>query len=261
MKSDRPATFGTERTSRSLAPARPLPSAPPRKPSRGPFECLRHDARSATHTLNGFLDLLVSGALGAISPEQEQSIGHLFEASQRMSELLDTAIDLAQQGGGPAAPELSSGRLSSVTRELLRSMARDHSELCLETELSLEDEQLTQLEPGAFATSVRALILVLFENTRAPLRVSLSQTDLHTTLAIQACLDEPTLHDESVTQSLRAQVALSSDLDALAHELRNRDYLRLKRCEALLERQRGRLLVAPNLTRARLMLPVQRAER
>jgi hypothetical protein len=254
MKSEAPLPHQRERAARSVAPDREeAPSFS--KPARSAFDCVRHDARSATHTLNGFLDLLASGALGPLSVAQEQSLSHLYQAASRISELLDTSIDLAEQGHTARTPELTYARLSSLVGHQIHGMMRERPGLCLSVELDIADEAPTLVEQGSFRTVLTSLVGLLTDNVSGSISLRIGQTDLHTSLTLYTPLPQDTPTDASVTQSLPSRQGLSSDFEAMAHDLRNRDYLRLKRCEALLARQRGRLWVSPDLTRVRVMLP------
>lgn len=255
-KSEAPPVVENERSALSVAPElgpRPLP-----KPVKNTLDCVRHDARSASHTLHGFIELLASGALGPLNLEQAQSMEHLQTAAGRIAELLETSLDLAQEKQPFHAHELTSSRLSLLTSGVVHSLLREQTALRISLELLPEQEELpTLVEPLAFTKVVRALIGLIADNTALPLGLRMAQTDLHTSLVISA--REPDAETvESVTQSIPTRVAFSADFDVMARDWRNRDYLRLKRCEALLARQRGRLLVTPDLTRVRLMLPLQR---
>jgi hypothetical protein len=254
MKSEAPPPHQRERAALSVAPVRSEPAAFT-KPARDAFDCVRHDARSATHTLNGFLDLLASGALGPLSPGQEQSLTHLYQAASRIGELLDTSIDLAEQGQAARPAELSSARLSSLVAHLIHGMLRERPNLALSLELDVTEEAPTLLDQVAFRTVLACLVQLLTDNVSGSISLRIGQTDLHTSLTLYATSPDQALTEASVTQSLPARQGLSSDFEAIAHDLRNRDYLRLKRCEALLARQRGRLWVSPDLTRVRVMLP------
>jgi hypothetical protein len=254
MKSEGPVP-GAERGLRSVVPA--TAAADPAKPVRSVLGILRHDAGSAAHIMQGFLDLFGSGALGKLSPVQEQSLGHMYQAAERMRELLETALDLGQPEGDAGRDEATSVQLSSLTQSVVHTLAQDEPRLSLLCDLLLPMEQPSLVRRGAFETALRTLLNVAREQGDAPLEIALAQTDLHTSLTILAGASEPLL-TESVTQSLPVHAAFTTELDQLAPLLRNRDYLRLKRCEALLERQRGRLLVAPDLSRLRLLVPVQR---
>lgn len=252
MKSEAPLPFGGERAALSVAPAHS--GAPVSRPAKDTFDCVRHDARSATHTLNGFLDLFASGALGPLSAAQEQSLGHLYQAASRISELLDTSLDLAEQGRSARPVELSSARLSSLVGHTAHGMMLERPSLALSIELDVADEAPTLLDPTSFRTVLTCLIGLVADNVSGAICLRIGQTDLHTSLTLYTPPQEEPLNEESITQSLPARQGLSADFEAMAHDLRNRDFLRLKRCEALLARQRGRLWASSDLARVRLSL-------
>jgi hypothetical protein len=256
MKSDAPPPFGGERTSLSMAPV-PVRSEPPRfgKPPKNAFDCVRHDARSAAHTLRGFLDLFASGALGPLSPGQEQSIHHLYQAAGRIHELIDTSIDLAEEGRPQRPSELATTSLRSLTSQVAATLMRERPGLRIALEPATPDEQPSLVEPTALTKVVQCLLEMLADNHEGTaIVVRLAQTDLHSALTLLIDQPEPPISAESVTQSLPQGLGLSADFESMAHDLRNRDYLRLKRSEALLSRQRGRLLVTPDLSRVRITL-------
>jgi hypothetical protein len=256
MKSDAPQPFGAERTSLSMAPA-PERSDPPRfcKPPKTAFDCVRHDARSATHTLQGFLDLFASSALGPLSPGQEQSLRHLYQAAGRINELLETTMDLAEEGRPQRPSELASASLRELTNQVATTLMRDRPGLSITFEPGAAAEQPGLVEPLALTKVLQCLLELLADNHEgAAIVVRLAQTDLHSALTLLVSQPEPPISTESVTQSLPQRLGLSADFESMAHDLRNRDYLRLKRCEVLLSRQRGRVLVTPDLSRVRVTL-------
>src|SRR5262245_58863613 len=66
------------------------------KPAKSAVACMRHDARSAAHALGGFVDLLRMGALGALNEGQLQALDHMQTAAERLSEITDAALELAE---------------------------------------------------------------------------------------------------------------------------------------------------------------------
>jgi hypothetical protein len=268
MTSDTPRPFGVEaraavreagneRSSLSMAPLSAR-SEPPRvfsKPPKNAFDCVRHDARSATHTLQGFLDLFASGALGPLSEAQEQSMRHLYQAAGRIHELLDTSIDLAEQTRPQRPSEIANASLWNLTRQVSAALMHEQPGLSLTLEPWPLEELPLQVEPLGFSKVLQCLVELLSENNQGvSINLRFSQTDLHCALTLVANLSVPPPAAESVTQSLPQGLGLSADFEAMAHDFRNRDYLRLKRCEALLARQRGRLMVTPDLSRVRVSL-------
>lgn len=222
------------------------------------LECVRHDARSAAHTLRGFLELFVSGGLGPLSEEQRTAILHLSESAERLSDLTETSLDIVQSNQPFAPHELRRVVLSQLTQILVQSLSREAPDLTLSLELPSpeEPERATVLEPGAYAQLLRTLALVVSEHAGATLCVRISQTDLHTSLLILSPAELTDGGEPGITRSIPSHHAASRDLEAMCHAWRNRDYIRLKRCEALLARQHGTLLVAPDLKRVRAMLPL-----
>jgi signal transduction histidine kinase len=132
---------------------------------------------------------------------------------------------------------------------------RERPGLRIALEPATPDEQPSLVEPIALTKVVQCLLEMLADNHEGTaIVVRLAQTDLHSALTLLISQPEPPISAESVTQSLPQGLGLSADFESMAHDLRNRDYLRLKRSEALLSRQRGRLLVTPDLSRVRITL-------
>ena len=90
---------GDRRRDSAAPAARELGSEPQsgvrEKPVRNALECMRHDARSAAHALSGFLDLLQMNELGTLSEEQRHALEHMAAAAERMNEITEIALELA----------------------------------------------------------------------------------------------------------------------------------------------------------------------
>jgi signal transduction histidine kinase len=254
-----------DRQGGSVAPARveaeaPVPAAAPRsefgrdKPVRNALECMRHDARSAAHALSGFLELLQIEALGAMSAEQQLALKHMEAATERMAEIMESALELAEAKRPLRASELSSTCLIHVAQHVLYAASRATPETSM---TFLAEEGLAQLHVQMEHQRLSTLLQILLEVARstAPgqIDVRVSRTDLHASLVLNARAAEG-----STLRVVPTANATSTDLDAMAHAWSNRDYVRLKRLESLLLRHKGRLLVAPDLTRMRVMLPLGR---
>lgn len=244
------------RSSEDKRAAGPQTSPALQRRPKNTLDCLRHDARSAAHTLHGFIELLTSAALGTLNEEQLRALSHLQMAAARMTELVETSLDLALEKKRVQRHELSCSRLSPLTHKVVSGLQREQPNLQISLELLPEAQEApSEVEPIAFTKVVRTLVELMSDNNPAALSLRVSQTDLHTSLVISARAESRT--PRNVPQSVM-QPAASADLESMAHDWKNRDYLRLKHCQLLLNRQRGRLLVTADLTRVRLMLPLQR---
>lgn len=224
------------------------------KPVRNALECMRHDARSAAHALSGFLDLLQMNALGTLSEEQRRAIKHMEAAAERMNEITESALELAEAKRPLRPSEVSRTCLVHVAQHVLYSVSRAQPS----TNITFATEDaLRELHVEMEHDRLRKLLTILMEVVRstapAQIDVRISRTDLHASLVIAARAEEA-----SSLHAMPTKKAASTDLDAMAGAWSNREYVRLKRLESLLTRYKGRLLVAPDLTRMRMMLPLLR---
>ena len=224
------------------------------KPVRSAIECMRHDARSAAHALSGFLDLLQLEALGGLSEEQRRAIKHMEVAVERMSELLESALELSEAKRPLRPSEQACSCLVQAAQHVVYAVSRaapatrftfasdDGSN---ELQVQMEHERLQKL--------LHILLDVARSTAPSQIDVRASRTDLHASLVVAARSDQNVARRSAPNQS-----AAASDLDAMGAGWSNREYVRLKRLESLLARHKGRLLVAPDLTRMRVLLPLVR---
>lgn len=237
---------------RSVAPPSQTASGtrPLDKPSKNAQQCIRHDARSAYHSLAGFLELLGRGTLGAISEEQRLSLSHIRGSAHRLLELIESSVEL----GLPAEPlpdeELRlvsiEGLLLTIVNSALREQPRPHLEL---QSASGSRGLLVSVEPEELTHALRILISLVAGPGQRDLQLWLSQTDLHAVLVLSSLRDEG-----SVTQSMPVPYPAADSVDDVSEQLESRDYVRLKRCESVLARQHATLLVAGDLSRIRITL-------
>jgi signal transduction histidine kinase len=215
---------------------------------------MRHDARSATHALGGFLDLFQLNALGTMSDDQKQALRHMEAAAQRLAEITESALELAEAERPLRASELSRACMVHVAQHVLYALGRAAPNTSIA--FAAEDD-IRELHVQMEHERLRNLLQILLEVARgsAPsfVDVRVSRTDLHASLVVGVRADEG-----STLRSVPTKNAASTNLDAMGGAWSNRDYVRLKRLESLLLRHKGRLLVAPDLTRMRVMLPLAR---
>lgn len=252
---------GTDGPLRSVPPAfRPSgrPSRPPRseprpleKPAKEVQQCIRHDARSAYHSLSGFLELLSRGTLGSVSDEQRLAMAHIRSSAQRLMELTESSIEL---GLPPNVFPDGDRRLVSLEGLLLtivNTLGREQPQQQLDLQSSGDCHGLLCLvEPEELSRTLRILIALLAGLDQQALRLRLTQSDSHAVLVLSTCNDE-----ESVSRSMPVPYPAVDTVEAVSEQLESREYVRLKRCESMLQRQQGTLLVADDLTRLRITLP------
>jgi hypothetical protein len=119
------------------------------------------------------------------------------------------------------------------------------------------DDEIRELHVQMQHERLRKVLQLLLDVARSTspeqIDVRVSRTDLHASLVLSARAEE-----SSSLRTVPSQNATSTDLEAMASAWSNREYVRLKRLESLLLRHKGRLLVARDLTRMRVMLPLGR---
>lgn len=237
---------------RSLAPAAAPPGSTPReKPEKDVHQCIRHDARSAYHALSGFVELLTHGSLGAISDDQRHSLGHIRSSAHQLLELIESSVELSRPQAPRSDLDLRVVSLEAVLVTLVHSMVREQPGLQLELQRGpATHDLLVQVELEPLMSTLHTLVQLVAGPTLHEVQLRLSQTDLHAVLVISA------LHDDaSVTQSMPLPHPALSNVDGVSDLLESRTYVRLKRCESLLRRQHGKLMIAEDLGRVRLALP------
>jgi hypothetical protein len=245
-----------DRRAGSIAPtrteARPRPEKFSEKPGRNAIGCMRHDVRSATHALSGFLELLRTEALGELSAEQLLALAHMEAAAERMSELSESALELAEAKRPLRPSELAGTCLVHVAQHVLYAASRAAPSVNVSFATAQGVDSLhVQMEHERLYKVLQILVDVARSIEPSQIDVSVSRTDLHASLVLSARREE-----ESTLRSVPTQNVASNDLDAMASAWSNREYVRLKRLESLVLRYKGRLLVAPDLTRMRVMLPL-----
>lgn len=215
-----------------------------------PEQRMRHDGRSALHSIVGFAELLESEALGPLSLEQQLSLVHIKSSAARLFELLESSIDIAQSAQPPLEGTQFPLCMARVVESTVRNLAREQPSPQLTFEGPLLGTRVPVMsEPELITKLVRNLVQAMAGEQRE-LWLWMTHTDLHAILTIGVPFE-----DDSVMRSLPAMQVELADLQASAQLLNNRDFVRLKRCEALVTRQRGRLLVAPDMSRVRVMIP------
>jgi signal transduction histidine kinase len=215
---------------------------------------MRHDARSAAHALGGFFELLHSGALGALSDDQLRALKHMQTAGEHLSEITESALELADAKRPLRPSEVSRTCLLHVAQHVLyaASRAAPKTNLTFAAEDG-SDELHVQMEHDRLRKLLQIVVDVAYSSAPAQIDVRVSRTDLHASLVLAARAEEASTLSPVPTKNVA-----SNDLDAMAGAWSNREYVRLKRLESLLLRHKGRLLVAPDLTRMRVMLPLFR---
>jgi signal transduction histidine kinase len=222
------------------------------KPTHSAIECMQHDARSAAHALSGFLELLQSDALGVLSDEQRRALKHMETAAERMAEITESALEFADAKRPLRPYEVSRTCLVHVTEHVLYAASRAQPNISISF---AADDGIRELHVQMEHQRLRKLLQLVLDVARSTsperIDVRISRTDLHASLVLSARAEE-----SSKLSHVPSKNATSTDLEAMAAAWSNRDYVRLKRLESLLLRHKGRLLVARDLTRMRVMLPL-----
>lgn len=216
-----------------------------------PEQRMRHDGRSALHSIVGFVELLESEALGPLSMEQNLSMGHIKASATRLFELLESSIDIAQTHMPLNPSALTTVCIARLFESTVRCQQREQPVPRLTYEGPLDGQRvLVHSDPEQLSKLLRMLLQAI-AGDHPELWLWLTHTDLHAILTIGIPIEE----HESITRSLPAMKVELAELATSAPLLSNRDYVRLKRCEALATRHQGRLLVSSDMSRLRLILP------
>ena len=219
------------------------------KPSKDVQQCIRHDARSAYHSLSGFIELLSRSTLGPISEEQQLALAHIRSSANRLMELTESSVELGQREPHFSDAERRLISFEGLLLTIVNSMMREQPPQRIELQIAPCCHGLASyVEPEELTRTLRILIAVLAGPSQRELQFRLSQTELHVVLVLSTLRDEG-----SITQSMPISTPISS-VDSASDSLESRDYVRLKRCESMLQRQQGGLLVADDLSRIRIAI-------
>ena len=203
------------------------------KARRDALTRVRHDLRSSVHSVIGYTDLLANPAYGSLSPEQVRFLSHVRTAAAQLEELIDTCIELS-------CPPEAGSRLPTATVPL--SAALKHVQAGLASEpivCSLDVAPAIGAHPCAhelpmLLRAVRSLALVVTRDGALP-------------CILRAFASTPSQPIVELWAGARRDDVAWSPLDALEAELGNRDFVRLKLGEALLQRLGVQLTVAAEL--------------
>lgn len=230
-----------------------LPEVDLEKPAKNPLDCIRHDAGSAVHSMQGFVELLSMGAFGPMTEAQLRSIHHLKGAAQRLFELIESSLELTQPELGPTSPVLRVTSLVRLVSGIVHSSMRERAGVAIELEAPADAgaEVPVAVDPESFVRALNLIFDALVENGRVSFGVRVREYRGQAVVELAAEREE-----QSVTQSIPMQRIALGEVDQVSAALSNRCYLQLKRCEALVKRQGGSLQLLADLARVRLALPL-----
>ncbi len=85
---------------------------------------ISHELRTPLTHIKGYQELLLAGAMGKLTPTQEETIGIIRNASERLERLIDDLISISQISRGEAGLKISVLDIKSiVTQALTRNQA------------------------------------------------------------------------------------------------------------------------------------------
>jgi hypothetical protein len=209
------------------------------KPRRDALTRARHDLRSLVHALVGYSSLLAAESHGALSKEQKGFVTHLQTAALEIGQLVDACVELSRP-----ADAASSANVASTTLAAL--LARSHH--CLTS----NGVSCSPLQKSPIGQRELAIDADRFE------RGLLELARLVSSQGAEPCA--LSLYDQGASVLLTLCVAGRSSAhelespDALANELSNRDFIRLKHAEALLTRDGAQLRLTCDRKYAELTL-------
>ncbi|MDB4975065.1 MAG: sensor histidine kinase [Myxococcaceae bacterium] len=243
-----PATLAPEEVAHKRTPradARPLALRPrlKLKPRRDALTRVRHDLRSLVHSVVGYSDLLAEPHYGSLSLEQARFVGHVRLAAEQLQELVDTCIELSRPANDTYALELPEAPLGQILRRVRNTLVARGvvCDLSIPTalEMRMHSFDIVQLERALVGLS---LVLTREGAVTIALGVSESATELLLSLRASDSPDAP---------------YLPSELEELADQVGNRDFVRLKLSEVLLARAHGDLKLAQALDVALVAFPLR----
>jgi hypothetical protein len=223
-----------------LRASQPTPSTPP----RSALACARHDLRSAVHTVLGFADLLESPTFGDLSGEQSHFVRQLRAAADRLLELADACVDLADASAGRGGSEdVVPLRVAAFLRQT--SLAIAYGEQHAPPVLTVDDA----LDRRETAVDVEILRRVF------ALGALLLRRDGPHALRIDGVPFEDTAI-VTLSHGADADALLFATADELEPTLSSRELVRIKLMEVLLARFGGKLRASSNLRVLELCLPL-----
>lgn len=208
------------------------------KPRRDALTRLRHDLRSSVHSVIGYAELLENPTYGGLSPEQMRFLGHVRAAAAQLEELVDTCIELTSPPQRGSRPPVGTVPLSAALAHVKAGLASGPFSCSLDVAEAIAAYPCPHELPHLLR-AVRSLALVVTREGERPCSLR----------AFASASSQPVVelgagpqHDEITWSSV----------DSLEAELGNRDFVRLKLGEALLNRLGISLRVAAELDCFRL---------
>jgi len=80
---------------------------------------ISHELRTPLTHIKGYQELLLAGAMGKLTPTQEETVGIIRNASERLERLIDDLISISQISRGEAGLKISVLDIKSITTQAL----------------------------------------------------------------------------------------------------------------------------------------------
>ncbi|HEY6881473.1 MAG TPA: histidine kinase dimerization/phospho-acceptor domain-containing protein [Polyangiales bacterium] len=192
------------------------------KPRRDAMTRVRHDMRSLLQSVVGYADLLAEPRYGALNGEQQRFVNHVRSAAEQLQELVDTCIELSRS-------EQDDTRLEPPLVQLGQSLRRVRNTwlargLCCDLTIAPELEtRAVALDVNVFERALCSLANVLTRDGGVTLLLRAALVGDHLVLTLRA---------SDVPDAWGPLAAL----DTLEDQLGNRDFVRLKLSEVLLNK-------------------------
>jgi PAS domain S-box-containing protein len=122
---------------------------------------LSHELRTPLHVILGYLEILLDGGFGALSPEQQSAVRCIDRRGRQLSELISQTLDLSRLEAGLLPLDLADVNVRAMLDVLAAEVAerRENGESDGEAEVALRIE--IDPEVGAIRTDGRKLRVVL----------------------------------------------------------------------------------------------------
>ena len=208
------------------------------KARRDALTRVRHDLRSSVHSVIGYSDLLATPRYGSLSAEQARFLDHLRAAASQLEELVDTCIELTRLPETEARLPTGTVPLSAALKHIQAGLTSEPLVCDLEVEAEVAAHPCAHELP-VFLRALRSLALVVTHEGALPC----------TLRAFATGSSAPAV--ELWAGDQRGAVSWSI-LDALEAELSNRDFVRLKLGEVLLQRLGISLTITADLAACKL---------
>lgn len=193
-------------------------ASPSEQPQRDALRRVHHDLRSIVNAVLGYSSLLGCNDFGPLNEKQRNFVAHIRTAAGQLDEIVHACIELSRPSGS-IVPTLDPVALELLLANVSRCFGAHSLAYSVELDQALASE-IVHTNVPVFERALLELGRVVWSDGNAPCSLSVVRA-------------------ESLTLKLRPTAAPHVELstvDELDGELSNREFVRLKLAEVLLER-------------------------